>query len=305
MKCALVGLGKMGANMARRLLRGGVEVVGYNRSKSIVGELVSGEGLIAADSLKHALSLLETPRVAWLMLPSGETTEKAIKECADLLAPGDIVIDGGNSNYHDTLRRSVLLKKHGIQFIDVGTSGGVWGLQEGYCLMVGGDVDSVRQIEPLLQVLAPASDRGWARVGPVGAGHYSKMIHNGIEYGMMQAMAEGLDILKSKKEFEFNLAQVTELWRHGSVVRSWLLDLTAEGLKADQDLSQIAPYVADSGEGRWTVVEAVDQGISAPVLSLALNMRFSSQQQNSYAFRLLSMMRNAFGGHQVKSIDEK
>ncbi len=300
MRMAMIGLGKMGGNMARRLCRGGVEVVGYNRSAEIVDALVTEEGMIAATSLRDAVSKLQAPRVVWLMLPSGEPTEQALQDLVSILEPGDVVVDGGNSNYHDSQRRGVLLKSHDIGFMDAGTSGGVWGLANGYCLMVGGEQDVVAQVEAALKVLAPAADRGWAHVGPVGAGHFTKMIHNGIEYGMMQAMAEGFALLKGKSEFDLDLAKISELWRHSSVVRSWLLDLTAEALNQDQQLKDVAPYVPDSGEGRWTVIESIDQGTAAPVLSLALSMRFTSQDNEGYDFKLLSMMRNAFGGHAVK-----
>ncbi len=300
MRMAMIGLGKMGGNMARRLCRGGIEVVGYNRSAEIVSTLVKEDGMIAATSLRDAVEKLKAPRVVWLMLPSGAPTEEALQELTSILEQGDVVIDGGNSNYHDSERRGALLKSYSIGFMDAGTSGGVWGLANGYCLMVGGEPEVVAVVEPALKVLAPAADRGWAHVGPVGAGHFTKMIHNGIEYGMMQAMAEGFALLKGKEEFNLDLAKISELWRHSSVVRSWLLDLTADALKQDQQLKGVAPYVPDSGEGRWTVIESIDQGVAAPVLSLALMMRFTSQDQEGYDFKLLSMMRNAFGGHSVK-----
>lgn len=300
MRMAMIGLGKMGGNMTRRLRRGGIEVVGYNRSQDIVNTLIKEEGMIGASSLADAVSKLKAPRVIWLMLPAGAAAEQAVEELIPMLEQGDVIIDGGNSNYHDSQRRGATLEQHGIGFVDAGTSGGVWGLENGYCLMVGGLPSAVRTIEPILKTLAPARDYGWAHVGPAGAGHFTKMIHNGIEYGMMQAMAEGFALLRGKKEFNLDLAQISELWRHGSVVRSWLLDLTADALKHDQQLKDVVPYVADSGEGRWTVVESIDQGVAAPVLSLALQMRFTSQDQEGYEFRLLSMMRNAFGGHAVK-----
>ena len=300
MRLAMIGLGKMGANMARRLSRNGIEVVGYDRDAATVASLAAETSVIAADSVADAVSRLKAPRVVWLMLPSGDPTEAQLKELAAMLSPGDVVIDGGNSNYKDSQRRGGWLAERGIEFMDAGTSGGVWGLDNGYCLMVGGSKEVAAIMRPVLQALAPAPDRGWAHVGPVGAGHYAKMLHNGIEYGMMQALAEGLDLLKNKKEFDFDLAQLTELWRHGSVVRSWLLDLTADALKNDQELRDIAPHVADSGEGRWTVIESVEQGVAAPVLSLALQMRFASQDDTGYANRLLAMMRNAFGGHTIK-----
>ncbi len=304
MRMAMIGLGKMGGNMARRLCRGGIEVVGYNRSQEIVNTLASEEGMTPAGSLREAVEKLTSPRVVWLMLPCGEPTEQAIEELTSILEQGDVIVDGGNSNYHDSQRRGAMLAKQGIGYVDSGTSGGIWGLDNGYCLMVGGEKDAVALVEPALKVLAPAADRGWAHVGPVGAGHFTKMIHNGIEYGMMQAMAEGFALMKGKKEFNLDLAQISELWRHSSVVRSWLLDLTADALKQDQQLKDIAPFVPDSGEGRWTVVESIDQGVAAPVLSLALSMRFTSQDQEGYDFKLLSMMRNAFGGHAVKKAGE-
>ncbi|MDO8263640.1 MAG: decarboxylating 6-phosphogluconate dehydrogenase [Gallionella sp.] len=300
MRMAMIGLGKMGGNMVRRLRRGGIEVVGYDRSAQAVTQLAAEESMLTAVSVADAVAKLSSPRVVWLMLPSGEITEQQIRALAPLLAKGDIIVDGGNSNYHDSERRGAWLADQGIGFMDSGTSGGVWGLENGYCLMVGGTAEVAQTMRPILQALAPSADCGWAHVGPVGAGHFTKMIHNGIEYGMMQSFAEGLELLRGKREFALDLAQITELWRHGSVVRSWLLDLTAEALKHDQELTAVAPYVPDSGEGRWTVVEAIDQGIAAPVLTLALQMRFTSQNETGYGYRLLSTMRNAFGGHAVK-----
>ncbi len=304
MKIALIGLGKMGANMARRLCRGGIEVVGFNRSREIIEELTREEGMTPANSLADAVKQLPSPRVVWLMLPSGAPTENTLQELIPMLDKGDIVVEGGNSNYHDSQRRGEMLAEHGIGYVDSGTSGGVWGLKEGYCLMVGGEKEHVNAVEPVLKTLAPAADRGWAHVGPVGAGHFTKMIHNGIEYGMMQAYAEGFALLRGKEEFALDMAQITELWKHGSVVRSWLLDLTADFMKKDQNLEEIEPYVADSGEGRWTVNESVDQGVAAPVLTLALQMRFASQDEYGYGNRVLSMMRNAFGGHFVETRDK-
>lgn len=305
MRMAMIGLGKMGGNMVRRLRRGGIEVVGYDRSTEVVGQLSKEAGMIAAASVEDAVAKLTGPRIVWLMLPSGEPTEQQLRALAPMLDKGDIIIDGGNSNYHDSQRRGAWLAEHGIGFMDSGTSGGVWGLENGYCLMVGASDEVAKTMTPILQALAPAADRGWAHVGPVGSGHFTKMIHNGIEYGMMQSLAEGLELLRGKQEFNLDLAQITELWRHGSVVRSWLLDLTAEALKGDQQLSNIAPFVPDSGEGRWTVIESVDQGVAAPVLTLALQMRFNSQSQTGYGYRLLSTMRNAFGGHAVKHASER
>ena len=305
MRLAMIGLGKMGGNMARRLRRKGVEVVGYDRAADVVATLAGEAGLIAAASVADAVTKLQSPRVVWVMLPSGEPTEQQIRELASLLSQGDIVIDGGNSNYKDSQRRGAWLAERGIGFMDAGTSGGVWGLENGYCLMVGASDAVAQTMRPVLEALAPSAERGWAHVGPVGAGHFSKMIHNGIEYGMMQSLAEGLELLRGKQEFALDLAQITELWRHGSVVRSWLLDLTAEALQGDQQLAAVAPYVPDSGEGRWTVMEAVEQGVAAPVLTLALQMRFASQDETGYGYRLLSTMRNAFGGHAVKQTGGK
>ncbi|MDD2915991.1 MAG: decarboxylating 6-phosphogluconate dehydrogenase [Gallionella sp.] len=300
MRMAMIGLGKMGGNMVRRLRRGGIEVAGYDRAAEVVAQLAAEEGMLAASSVADAVAKLSAPRVVWLMLPSGDPTEQQLRALVPLLSKGDIIVDGGNSNYHDSQQRGAWLAEQGIGFMDSGTSGGIWGLENGYCLMVGASDEVAKTMIPILQALAPAADRGWAHVGPVGAGHFTKMIHNGIEYGMMQSFAEGLELLRGKKEFGLDLAQITELWRHSSVVRSWLLDLTAEALKHDQELTQIAPYVPDSGEGRWTVVEAIDQGVAAPVLTLALQMRFTSQDGTGYGYRLLSTMRNAFGGHAVK-----
>ncbi len=303
MRLAMIGLGKMGGNMVRRLCRqgnGSIEVVGYDRDDKVVAGLAAEAGMIAATSVADAVGKLPSPKVVWLMLPSGDPTENQLKALVPMLAKGDVIVDGGNSNYKDSQRRGAWLAAQGIGFMDSGTSGGVWGLDNGYCLMVGGTPEVAAIMTPVLQALAPAPDRGWAHVGPVGAGHYTKMLHNGIEYGMMQALAEGLDLLKHKQEFDLDLAQITELWRHSSVVRSWLLDLTADALKHDQDLAGIAPYVSDSGEGRWTVIDSIEQGVPAPVLTLALQMRFASQDSTGYANRLLAIMRNAFGGHAMK-----
>ena len=308
MKLAMIGLGKMGGNMTTRLLRAGIQVVGFDRSTDVVKQLAEKEGMIAASSVPDAVSKLgdgKEPKIVWLMLPSGSPTEIQIQDLAPMLSKGDIIVDGGNSNYKDSQRRGAWLAERGIGYMDCGTSGGVWGLQNGYCLMVGATPAVAKTMEPILIALAPSKENGWAHVGPIGAGHFTKMIHNGIEYGMMQAMAEGLDLLKGKEEFNLDLAQVTELWRHGSVVRSWLLDLTADALKSDQELKDIAPYVADSGEGRWTVMESVEQGVAAPVLTLALQARFRSQDATGYSYKLLSMMRNGFGGHYVKSVHDK
>lgn len=301
MKIAMLGLGKMGGNMATRLIRNGINVVGFDMSSEVVAKLEQEENLIPASSVEDAVNQLEGQKIIWMMLPAGEVTEKQIDDLIPILNPGDIIVDGGNSNYKHSVKIGAMLKEHNIGFMDCGTSGGVWGLDNGYCLMVGADNDVAKAVEPVLRALAPNQQDGWLHVGPIGSGHYTKMIHNGIEYGMMESFAEGLELLKGKTEFDIDLAKVTELWRHGSVVRSWLLDLTAESLKGDQNLDNIEPYVADSGEGRWTVVESVDLGIPAPVLTLALQVRFRSQEkQKGYGYKLLSIMRNAFGGHLLR-----
>jgi 6-phosphogluconate dehydrogenase len=301
MKIAMLGLGKMGGNMATRLIRNGISVVGYDTSKETIARLQAEENLITSSSVEDAVNQIDGQKIIWMMLPAGEVTEKQIDDLIPILNEGDIIVDGGNSNYKHSVKIGKMLKEHNIGFMDCGTSGGVWGLDNGYCLMVGADNDVAKSVEPVLRALAPNQQDGWLHVGPIGSGHYTKMIHNGIEYGMMESFAEGLELLKGKTEFNIDLAKVTELWRHGSVVRSWLLDLTAEALKGDQNLDNIEPIVADSGEGRWTVVESVDLGIPAPVLSLALQVRFRSQEkQKGYGYKLLSIMRNAFGGHMLK-----
>ncbi|MBD3671019.1 MAG: decarboxylating 6-phosphogluconate dehydrogenase [Gammaproteobacteria bacterium] len=300
MQLGLIGLGKMGANMARRLCRKGIEVHGLNRTHEITQQLATEEGMVACEDVDGLITGLKAPRMVWLMLPSGEVTESMIQDLIPRLDAGDLIIDGGNSNYKDSQRRARMLTEHGIGFADAGTSGGVWGLDNGYCMMVGGEKTDIERLTPAIKALAPAEDAGWAHVGPAGSGHFTKMIHNGIEYGMMQAMSEGFELLRGKEEFDLDLAEIAEIWRHGSVVRSWLLDLTAEFLKHDQQLKDIAPYVADSGEGRWTVNESIEQGVAAPVLALALQMRFASQNEEAYGNRVLAMMRNAFGGHALK-----
>jgi 6-phosphogluconate dehydrogenase len=299
MKFGMIGLGRMGANMVRRWLKGGHEVVAFNRSPGPVQE-VAKEGAIPSTSVADLISKLEAPRVVWVMVPAGDVTDNMINSVADLLSPGDIIIDGGNSNYKDSIRRGAALKERGLHFIDVGTSGGIWGITEGYSMMVGGSDEAVAAIRPLLETLAPGADFGWGHVGPNGSGHFVKMVHNGIEYGMMQAYAEGFEIMRAKKEFGLDVHQIAELWRYGSVVRSWLLDLTADALKENPNLDGIKGWVADSGEGRWTVFEAIDQDVPAPVITLALMMRFVSRQDDSYAAKLLSAMRNQFGGHEIK-----
>jgi 6-phosphogluconate dehydrogenase len=301
MKIAMLGLGKMGGNMAARLIRNGVSVVGYDNNQTVVNQLEETENLIPASSVKDALSKLDEQKIVWMMLPAGEITENQIHELVPLLNKGDVIIDGGNSNFKRSVKMGAMLEENGIGFMDCGTSGGVWGLDNGYCLMVGANDEVAKAVEPALRALAVTPQNGWLHVGPVGSGHFTKMIHNGIEYGMMESFAEGLELLKGREEFKIDVAQVTELWRHGSVVRSWLLDLTAEALKNDPTLDDIAPFVPDSGEGRWTVVESIEQGIPTPVLTLALQVRFRSQEkQKGYGYKLLSTMRNAFGGHVMK-----
>ncbi|NOH02253.1 MAG: decarboxylating 6-phosphogluconate dehydrogenase [Chloroflexi bacterium] len=303
MELALIGLGKMGLNMATRLVRGGHRVVGYARTKESVDSAVKN-GVDGAYSLEEAVGrLTSSPKVVWVMVPAGATTIETIEKVAALLKPGDIIIDGGNSNYKDTIQHAEMLAAKGIDFVDSGTSGGIWGLTEGYSLMVGGKPEVVEKMRPIFETLAPAKDKGWGRVGPHGAGHYVKMVHNGIEYGMMQAFAEGFGILKNKKEFGLDLAQISHIWQHGSVVRSWLLDLAARALDEDTELKDIKPRVADSGEGRWTVFESIDLDVPAPVITLALQMRFASRDEENYPARMLAALRNQFGGHAIKKAE--
>ena len=299
MDLGLVGLGKMGGNMARRLVRGGHRVLGYARTRESVLALEK-DGVGAAESLPDLVARLQPPRAVWLMLPAGTPTEETVTRLGGLLSRGDLLVDGGNTYYKDDVRRAAALEPKGIGYLDQGTSGGVWGLREGYCLMIGGAAPEVERLRPVFASLAPAPDRGWGRVGPVGAGHFVKMIHNGIEYGMMQAYAEGFDLLHAKQEFSLDLAAVARLWQHGSVVRSWLLDLAAEALGENPRLEGIEPWVADSGEGRWTVLEAIDKDVPLPVIALSLMARFRSRQQASFADRLLAALRNQFGGHEIK-----
>jgi 6-phosphogluconate dehydrogenase len=300
MDIVIIGLGRMGANMAERLLLGGHTLVAYDPNPSAVKQ-VESKGASGRSSLDEALRGLQSPRVVWLMVPSGNPVESTLDALMKNLSAGDIVVDGGNSNYKDTVRRAAKLKERGIHFVDVGTSGGIWGITEGYSMMVGGDREAVEKLKPIFQTLAPAPDRGWGRVGPSGAGHFVKMIHNGIEYGMMQALAEGFAMLERKREFQLDLLQIAEIWREGSVVRSWLLDLIARALAENPGLEKIRPYVGDSGEGRWTVVEAVDLEVAAPVMTLSLFERFRSREANSFADRLLAVMRQQFGGHALKT----
>jgi 6-phosphogluconate dehydrogenase len=302
MELVMVGLGRMGLNMATRLLKGKHRVIAWDLNETAVqkAESAGAQGIQSLDELKEKLTI---PRIVWVMVPSGDPTEKTIVNLAEVLESGDIIIDGGNSNYKDSMRRATMLKAKGLHLVDVGTSGGIWGLAEGYSMMVGGEGSAVERLRPIFETLAPDKDKGWGHVGPSGAGHFVKMVHNGIEYGLMQAYAEGFEIMKSKEEFALDLHQVAEIWRYGSVVRSWLLDLTSAALTEDQDLTDIEGWVADSGEGRWTVADAMDLDVPAPVITLSLMMRFMSRRKESYAAKLLAAMRNKFGGHEVKSKD--
>ena len=299
MELGMIGLGRMGANMTERLLKAGHRIVVYDIDAAAI-DRVAALGAAAAVSIEAFVRQLNRPRAVWLMVPSGDVVEKTLQSLMPVLKKDDVVIDGGNSNYKDSMRRSAALAATGIHFIDAGTSGGIWGLQNGYCLMIGGPKAAVERLRPIFESLAPAADRGWEHVGPGGAGHFVKMVHNGIEYGLMQAYAEGFALLRGKAEFHLDLAKISEVWRHGSVVRSWLLDLTAEALSEDSTLETVRPYVADSGEGRWTVAEAIEQSVSAPVITLSLMQRFRSRDEESFADRLLAMMRNKFGGHELK-----
>ncbi|OGO36995.1 MAG: 6-phosphogluconate dehydrogenase (decarboxylating) [Chloroflexi bacterium RBG_16_57_8] len=299
MEMGMVGLGRMGGNMALRLMRGGHRVVVFDPIKE-ARDAIAGEGAVAVGSIDEMVRALVEPRAIWLMVPSGDPTERTIEALAAQLFAGDTIVDGGNSNYRDSMRRAAAVKEKGILFLDAGTSGGIWGLKEGYCLMVGGDAEAFRRLEPVFQTLAPSPDAGYARVGPSGAGHFVKMVHNGIEYGLMEAYAEGFELMEAKHEFDLELSQIAEIWRHGSVVRSWLLDLAAAALKELPKLEGIQAYVEDSGEGRWTVQESVDLGIPLPVITLALQARFRSRQPQPFGGRLLAALRNQFGGHAVK-----
>ena len=298
MELGMIGLGKMGAKMTQRLLEDGHRVVVYDRSPGPVQDAAAA-GATPSESIDDLAGKLPTPRAVWVMVPAGDPTESVVQTLADVLSPGDTVIDGGNSNYKDSMRRATMLKEQGLHFVDVGTSGGIWGLTEGYSMMVGGDKTVVERLRPIFETLAPAPGRGWGHLGPNGAGHFVKMVHNGVEYALMQAYAEGFEILKAKEDFDLDLHQIAETWRYGSVVRSWLLDVTAAALAEDQDLTDIKGWVADSGEGRWTVSEAIAQDVPSPVITLSLLMRLVSRQEESYAAKLLAAMRSQFGGHAV------
>ena len=301
MDLGMVGLGKMGGNMTVRLVHAGHRVVGFARTKSVVDAVVR-EGAVGASSLADLVRQLAPPRVVWLMIPSGDPVDQTLQQLRPLLTAGDLVVDGGNSYYRDTLRRAQQVSGWGFRYMDVGTSGGIWGLKEGYSMMVGGDPADVERITPALRTLAPGPDKGWGRVGPVGAGHFVKMVHNGIEYGMMQSYAEGFAVLQGKSAFALDLHQVASIWRYGSVVRSWLLELTEAALAENPTLAGVEPWVEDSGEGRWTVTEALDLNIPAPVITLALQQRLRSRETDPFAERLLALMRHGFGGHDVKRV---
>jgi len=299
MELGMIGLGRMGANMTERLIGGGHRIVVHDIDPAAVRR-VAGMGAVGAESIESLIRQLKPPRAIWMMVPAGRIVEETLISLVPVLQPGDTVIDGGNSNYKDSMRRAAICAGNGLELVDAGTSGGIWGLREGYCLMVGGSKTAVERLRPIFETLSPAADKGWAHVGPVGSGHFVKMVHNGIEYGLMQAYAEGFAILKRKSDFHLDIHQIAEIWRHGSVVRSWLLDLTAEALAEDTDLENIRPEVADSGEGRWTVAEAIDEDTAAPVITLALLERLRSRDREAYSDKLLAVMRNKFGGHEVK-----
>jgi len=299
MQLGMIGLGRMGLNMATRLVKGGHKVVGYARREEIVNQ-AKEKGIDGAYSLKELVQKLSVPRIIWLMIPAGDPIDKTIQDISPELEEGDVIIDGGNSYYKDSIRRAALLKENKIHYVDVGTSGGIWGLTEGYSMMVGGEKDVVEQLNPIFETLAPTKDKGWGHVGTNGTGHFVKMVHNGIEYGLMQAYAEGFALLKKKSEFNLNLHQIAEILRFGSVIRSWLLDLTSQALEEDSELKNIAPYVEDSGEGRWTIFEAIDLDVAAPIITLSLLRRLRSRDNESFADRILAVMRQKFGGHAVK-----
>ena len=300
MELGMIGLGKMGGNMADRLHRAGHKVVGFDFSADAVKKL-SDAGSTGTASLEDMVNnLTQSPRAVWIMVPAGDPVDQTIEKLKPLMNKGDIFIDGGNSNYKDSQRRHEQLKKEGFEFVDVGTSGGIWGITEGYSMMIGGDENVVEHLRPIFETLAPAADKGWGRTGPAGAGHFVKMVHNGIEYGMMQAYAEGFSIMKAKESLNLDLEQISQIWKYGSVVRSWLLDLTADALKKNPTLEGLQAYVTDSGEGRWTVFEAIDLNVSAPVITESLIRRLRSREENNFTDRMLAVMRNEFGGHSVK-----
>ena len=300
MELGMVGLGRMGSNMVQRLIsKGGHRVITYDHNDEAVRSS-EALGALGATSLENLVEKLTPPRAVWVMVPAGEATEDTINGLLPLLSSGDTILDGGNANYKDTVRRGEKLRQHGLNFMDVGTSGGIWGLTEGYSLMIGGSEEVFKRLEPIFQTLAPASDKGYGYVGSTGAGHFVKMVHNGVEYGLMEAYAEGFELLEAKSDLGLDVAQIAQIWRHGSVVRSWLLDLTAAILEDDPKLESLRSYVEDSGEGRWTVEESVELAVPAPVIALSLQMRFRSRQEQPFGGKLLAAMRNQFGGHAVR-----
>jgi len=299
MRIGMIGLGRMGANMARRLARGGAQVAAFDVSESARTALSGVAGVVTADSLAALIAALPAPRVVWLMLPAGAVTQDTLDTLLPLMSAGDTLVDGANAYYRDAVGRAHDAGTHGVHFVDAGVSGGIWGLDSGYAIMLGGSDAAVAAVTPFVRILAPTPDTGWLHCGPVGAGHFVKMVHNGIEYGMMQAMAEGFALMGAKAGMDLDLAAIAQTWRHGSVVRSWLLDLTADALSRDVAMDGVQPVVADSGEGRWTVLESVELGVPTPVMTLALMNRFSTQGNGDYAARLLATMRNMFGGHAV------
>ena len=304
MEIGMIGLGRMGANMAQRLIAGGHTVVTYDRDATAVAASASG-GAKAAVTVGDLVARLSPPRAVWVMVPAGAVTDAVIDEVAGILDPRDAVIDGGNANYKDTIRRGEKLSERGIHLLDAGTSGGIWGLTEGYSLMVGGDKDTFRRLEPIFQTLAPGPDRGYSHVGPVGAGHFTKMVHNGVEYALMQAYAEGFELMQAKRhEFDLDLPAIARTWQYGSVVRSWLLDLAVRALEEDPGLENLAAYVDDSGEGRWTVNESVELAVPTPAITAALYQRFRSRQEEPFGSRLLAALRNQFGGHAVRQVGD-
>ena len=301
MKLAMIGLGKMGGNMVRRLVADGHEVVAFNRSpEPAIALSTELENVTAVSDLGELIKALEPPRVIWLMVPH-QFVDQSIEELLHAgMSKGDVLIDGGNSNFNLSKKRAASLQQSGIHFVDSGTSGGIWGLENGYSIMLGGSDEAIDIIRPVIESLAPAKDKGWGHVGPAGAGHYVKMVHNGIEYGMMQSFAEGFEMLDAKNEMNLDLLQISEIWQHGSVVRSWLLDLMADAFAGDKSLSSLSDYVDDSGEGRWTIQDSIDLAIPTPVLTLALQMRFRSRQDDSFAGKVLNAMRAGFGGHSIR-----
>jgi len=298
MELGMIGLGRMGAYMTKRLLAAGHTVVAYDRDHAAV-QRSAADGAVGADSLEALVARLAAPRAVWVMVPSGDATNQTVAKLTALLKPDDVLIDGGNSHFRDTIARADGVQKSGVHFVDVGTSGGIWGLTEGYCLMIGGDASVVQRLQPIFEALAPARDRGWAHVGPIGAGHFTKMVHNGIEYGLMQSYAEGFALMEGNSTFKLDVPKIAEIWRHGSVVRSWLLDLTAQALAENPELKGIGPSVADSGEGRWMVAEAIESNVPCPVITLSLLERIRSRVENSFGNRMLAVMRNKFGGHAI------